>query len=93
MFYKNIKQINLNTWTTVSALNLHNFTAIKKFVIDNKLDHSYAFLHCPDELNVKYHNDFTAPYVSLFPGKVAIDRNNQKELDVFLQTQKELRGL
>lgn len=93
MFYKNIKQIDLNTWTTVSALNIHNFIAIKQFAAKHQLNHSYAFLHSPDELNVRYRNDFTAPYTSLFPQIVAIDKNNQKELDVFLQIQKELRGL
>ena len=59
MFYKNIKEIDLNTWTTVSALNIHNFIAIKQFVANNQIKHSYAFLHSPDPINVQYQNDLT----------------------------------
>ena len=93
MTYKNLKGIELNTWTTVSALNIHNFTAIKQFVTEHQLDHSYAFLHHPDTINIKYTNTLTESYKSLFPGRVAIDRNNQTELDEFVKNQKELRDL
>ena len=93
MFYKNLEQIDLNTWTTISALNLHNFTAIEKFVNDNKINHSYAFLHSPDALSVRYCNKLTVPYKNLFPGIVAVDSNNQKELDDYLDREKALRKL
>jgi sulfatase maturation enzyme AslB (radical SAM superfamily) len=93
MYYKNIKNLELNTWTTISALNIHNFFAIKKFVADYQLDHSYAFLHDPDPINVKYENNLTFPYKNVFPGIVAVDKNNQEELDQFIKKQKELRGL
>jgi sulfatase maturation enzyme AslB (radical SAM superfamily) len=93
MTYKNMPGIELNTWTTVSALNIHNFAAIQQFVTEHQLDHSYAFLHEPDPINVKYTNNLTDPYKSLFPNKVAVDKNNQTELDEFVKTQKELRGL
>jgi len=91
--YKNIPGIKLNTWTTISALNIHNFVDIKQFAQKNQLDHSYAFLHSPDPLNVKYQNNLTLPYHSLFLGKVATDKNNQVDLDNFLKRQKELRNL
>lgn len=93
MTYKNMTGIELNTWTTISALNIHNFVEIQKFVDEYKLDNSYAFLHDPDPLNVKYQNNLTIPYVNLFPGKIATDKNNQSDLDNFIKTQKELRGL
>ena len=93
MFYRSLKQIDLNTWTTVSALNLHNFTAIKQFVTNHQLAHSYAFLHDPAALNVRYQNNLTLPYKNLFPGVVAVDRNNQAELDEFLDQEKAVRGL
>lgn len=93
MTYKNMPDIELNTWTTVSALNIHNFTAIKQFVTKHQINHSYAFLHDPDPVNIKYVNTLTEPYKSLFPNNVAIDRNNQTELDEFVNNQKELRGL
>jgi sulfatase maturation enzyme AslB (radical SAM superfamily) len=93
MMYKKISGIELNTWTTVSALNIHNFTAIKKFVADHELDHSYAFLHNPDPINVRYTNTLTEPYKNVFPGIVAVDINNQIKIDSFIQQQKYLRGL
>jgi sulfatase maturation enzyme AslB (radical SAM superfamily) len=93
MIYKNKNQIDLNTWTTVSALNIHNFTAIKQFTANNQLAHSYAFLHNPDVLNIRYQNDLTIPHQHVFPSVVAVDRNNQTELDAFILQQKELRGL
>ena len=93
MTYSSMPGINLNTWTTVSALNIHNFTEIKQFVADHLLAHSYAFLHDPDPINVKYSNTLTDPYKNIFPGIVAVDRNNQIELDEFIRQQKELRGL
>jgi sulfatase maturation enzyme AslB (radical SAM superfamily) len=93
MRYQAMPGLDLNTWTTVSALNLHNFTTIKKFVQDHKLQHSYAFLHKPEELNVKYQNDSTLPYKNLFPGMVAVDRNNQIEIDAFILEQKRLRNI
>jgi sulfatase maturation enzyme AslB (radical SAM superfamily) len=93
MMYKNMPGIELNTWTTVSALNIHNFVDIKQFVANNQIDHSYAFLHDPDPINVKYANTLTDPYKSLFPDAIAVDKNNQNELDAFIHKQKELRGL
>jgi sulfatase maturation enzyme AslB (radical SAM superfamily) len=93
MYYKSINNLDLNTWTTVSALNIHNFTAIKQFVANHQINHSYAFLHTPDPLNVKYQNNLTMSYKNAFPGIVAIDRNNQIELDLFVNNQKIIRNL
>ena len=93
MYYKSMNKLDLNTWTTVSALNIHNFTAIKQFTTDHQLNHSYAFLHNPDPINVRYENSSTAPYKNIFPGLVAIDYNNQQELDKFIANQKLLRQI
>jgi sulfatase maturation enzyme AslB (radical SAM superfamily) len=93
MIYKNNDKINLNTWTTISALNIHDFVNIKQFIANNQFAHSYAFLHNPDPLNVQYQNNLTLPYKDMFPGLVAIDKNNQEDLDAFMFTQKQLREL
>jgi hypothetical protein len=45
--------ITLNTWTTVSALNVDDLPNILEFVKQHKLDHSYAFLKDPVELTVE----------------------------------------
>lgn len=91
MAYKNMNLTELNTWTTVSALNIGNFPSIIQFVREHDLLHSWAFLNQPDVLNVKYTNTLTEPYQALFPDHVAVDRNNQTELDEFLLEQNQLR--
>lgn len=93
MYYKSMDKLDLNTWTTISALNIHNFLAIKQFTADHQLNHSYAFLHNPDPINVRYENNATVIYRNIFPGIVAVDKNNQEELDEFVSRQKLLRNL
>ena len=91
MAYKTMGVI-LNTWTTVSALNIGDFVNIKNFVNQVGIDHSWAFLAQPSQLNVKYTNTLTTPYKDVLPG-VAVDQNNQVELDAFLAEQYSLRGI
>jgi sulfatase maturation enzyme AslB (radical SAM superfamily) len=57
-FYKNLQRymkmpVRLNTWTTVSALNVDDLPNILAFVKENKLEHSYAYLTTPSELTVE----------------------------------------
>ena len=82
----------LNTWTTVSALNIGDFNNILTFVKQHELLHSYALLDAPAVLNVKYKNSLTMPYQDILPGYVAIDENNQAEIDKFLLEQEQLRS-
>jgi sulfatase maturation enzyme AslB (radical SAM superfamily) len=93
MTYQQMQGIELNTWTTVSALNIGNFSTIQKFATDHSIDHSYAFLHGPDPLNIKYQNNLTLPHKHVFPSQAAIARNNQLELDQFLKSQHEMRKI
>ncbi len=93
MSYKSMGLHELNTWTTVSALNIGDFENIEQFVVDNGLLHSWALLQTPDPINVKYSNSMTQPYASIIPKQVAVDRNNQIELDEFLKNQNRLRGI
>jgi sulfatase maturation enzyme AslB (radical SAM superfamily) len=57
-FYANLQRymampIRLNTWTTVSVLNVDDLPNILKFVQEHKIDHSYAYLKHPAELAVE----------------------------------------
>jgi molybdenum cofactor biosynthesis enzyme MoaA len=57
-FYANLQRymempIKLNTWTTVSALNVDDLPNILEFVKLHNLDHSYAYLKEPAELAVE----------------------------------------
>ena len=85
--------IKLNTWTTVSALNLSNFENILEFVKQHQLDHSYAFLSYPKVIDIRFSNSYTKPYRDLFPNMVAVDQDNQKEIDNFLKQQYSLRNI
>jgi hypothetical protein len=48
--------IKLNTWTTVSVLNVDDLPNILAFVKEHNLDHSYAYLTTPTELAIKNKN-------------------------------------
>lgn len=51
MIYKEMP-INLNLWTTVSVLNVHDLPNIQAFAIEHGIDHSWAYLKKPWELAV-----------------------------------------
>ena len=57
-FYKNLMTyksmpVNLNLWTTVSVLNVDDLVNIVAFAREHGIDHSYAYLKQPAELDVK----------------------------------------
>ena len=57
-FYKNLlaykaMPIQLNLWTTVSALNVDDLPNIIDFAKQHNIDHSYAYLKSPAELAVE----------------------------------------
>ena len=57
-FYANLQRymampVKLNTWTTVSVLNIDDLPNILEFVKLHKLDHSYAYLNEPWQLAVE----------------------------------------
>lgn len=92
MIYREMGLSNFNTWTTVSALNIGDLDNIIEFTQQHHIDHSYAFLHQPEVLNVRYKNHLTLPHQGKF-GIVATGENNQVELDKFLQRELSLRGI
>jgi sulfatase maturation enzyme AslB (radical SAM superfamily) len=55
MTYKSMP-VKLNTWTTVSALNVDDLPNIIAFAKEHDLDHSYAYLTTPQELAVENKN-------------------------------------
>ena len=94
MIYKSMGIQDLNTWTTVHALNIGDMHNIFAFVKEHNLDHSYALLNSPDPLNVKYKNSFTEVTVPEdLAAYVAIDRNNEHELKEFIAAQDALRNI
>lgn len=58
IFYKNLMvykkmPVNLNLWTTVSVLNIEDLPNIINFAKQHRIEHSYAYLKHPWELNVE----------------------------------------
>ena len=93
--YRNMGISELNTWTTVSALNIGDLKNIFAYTKQQGLDHSWAFLDKPDVLNVKYSNHLTrtADVPDELKNIVAQDRDNTVELQSWTSKQDLLRGI
>jgi sulfatase maturation enzyme AslB (radical SAM superfamily) len=93
--YKNMGIQELNTWTTVSSLNIGNLKNIFAYTKQQNLDHSWALLEQPDVLNVKYNNHFTrtVDIPDELKSIVGQDRDNTVELQLWTYAQDQLRGI
>lgn len=93
--YKEMNLYELNTWTTVSALNIGNLKQIQSYVKQHNIQHSYALLEQPSVLSVKYSNHFTrtADVPDELVNLVAIKKNNDQELQMFIKQQDSLRNI
>ena len=87
------KLLQLDFWTTVSALNIGNLHEIIKFAGEKKIPHDWAFLTEPSALSVRYKNRFTVPFKHLYPEQIAVDENNEEHLQRFLNRQDRLRNI
>jgi sulfatase maturation enzyme AslB (radical SAM superfamily) len=95
-FYRELGDaINLNTWTTVHALNIGDLKNIIAYTADHKLKHAWAFLEEPDVLNVKYSNHFTrtADVPEELKLHVGTGADNTVELQLWTYKQDQLRGI
>ena len=88
---KEEKMLNLDTWTTVSVLNIQQLPLIQEYCKDYDISHEFALLEHPSVMNVRYSNWFTLQAQDVIPGKVAIDRDNTVELDAFLGLEEAVR--
>lgn len=88
--YKNLR---LQTWTVVHALNIRDFANIRSWADRQGLEHSWAYLHEPSAIDVKYHNSWTAPYRDFDPQTVATKDDNQGVIEKFIEAQDKLRGI
>jgi sulfatase maturation enzyme AslB (radical SAM superfamily) len=94
MTYQNMN-VDLNTWTTVSALNIGNLKNIFSYTQQHNLKNSWALLETPAVLSVKHHNHLTASadVPEELKTMVATGKNNTAELQAWIQTQDRLRGI
>jgi sulfatase maturation enzyme AslB (radical SAM superfamily) len=93
--YRNIGIQELNTWTTVSALNIGDLKNILAYTKQQDINHSWALLEQPDVLNVKYNNHFTrtADVPDELKSLVGQDRDNTVELQLWTYEQDQLRNI
>lgn len=93
--YKKFKLHELNTWTTVHALNIGDLQNIIDYTTENNIKHSWALLDSPDVLNVKYSNHFTrtAKVPEYLKSIVGSGTDNTVELQLWTYKQDSLRGI
>jgi len=93
--YKSMGIQELNTWTTVSALNIGDLKNIFAYTKDQGIDHSWALLEQPDVLNIKYSNHLTrtADVPNELNAIVAQDKDNTVELQLWTHSQDQLRSI
>ena len=93
--YQKMNLYELNTWTTVSALNIGNLKQIQDYVSLHEIKHSWALLDYPTVLNVRYTNYLTAN--ANVPDElqhlVATQENNDVELQLFIEKQDRMRNI
>jgi sulfatase maturation enzyme AslB (radical SAM superfamily) len=94
MIYRDL-DVDLNTWTTVSALNIGDLKNIFSYVQHHELKNSWALLENPDVLSVKHSNHFTrtADVPDELKHVVATGEDNTVELQLFTCAQDHLRGI
>ena len=87
--------VDLNTWTTVSALNIGDLKNIFSYVQQHKLKNSWALLENPSVLSVKHSNHLTrtADVPTELKHIVAQGKDNTVELQLWTLEQDQLRGI
>ena len=101
---KQYPSLRINTWTTVSSLNITNFPNILDYVTQNNLDHDWAFLDSPNVFNVKYKNRFTKKAKTILSSsshhqcrkiadRVAVAEDNDTDLMNYIKHQDNLRKI
>ena len=87
------KLLHLDFWTTVSCLNIGDLENITEYAKQRNIPHDWAFLANPSVLNVRYKNRFTERATHVAPDQVAIDNDNQEDLERFIDRQDRLRKI
>ena len=95
---KQYKNLRLEAWTTISALNARDFDNVAQYAVDNDLSHSWAFLKTPEQLDPSFTNRLTLlakenvknPDVY---AQLATKDYNQQDLDKYIEIQDGLRNI
>jgi len=87
--------LKIDFWTTVSALNINNFSDIVSYAQSKNIPHDYAPLYRPGALDIRHRNFLTEQVSSDNPLKkmTGIGVDNDRELRSFIKKNDELRGI
>jgi sulfatase maturation enzyme AslB (radical SAM superfamily) len=93
--YETIGVHELNTWTTVSALNIGDLKNIQAYTNENNIKHAWALLEQPEVLSIRHRNHFTitADVPDELIGVIASGADNSSEIENFINQQDDLRGI
>lgn len=106
--YQNLQKqfplLKLNSWTTVSCLNVADLPNIFDFTAEHNLDHDWAFLNTPNVYQIKNKNRFTEqakqklqtssyPQCRKIVEELATGKNNDEELMRHIELQDRLRRI
>lgn len=93
--YETMGVHELNTWTTVSALNIGDLKNIQAYTNKNNIKHSWALLEQPEVLSIRFRNHFTttADVPDELIGVTASGADNSLELENFINQQDSLRSI
>lgn len=99
------KFLRLDTWTTLSVLNIKNFPDILAYAKDKNLEHAYALLERPYDLSIKRRNTITEFFQKKFleldstilkniaESMCVDDENNNKDLDRLIKYNDKIRSI
>ena len=90
---KKYKLLQLDFWTTVSCLNIKNLPEIINFAKNKNIPHDWAFLNNPSVLNIRYKNRFTTLAKHMSPKEIAVEEDNNEQLESFIKRQDMLRNI
>ncbi len=106
--YKDLQKqfplLKVNSWTTVSCLNIANLPSILDFTTEHNIDHDWAFLNTPSVFAVRNKNRFTKIAKAVLQSSsyeqcrkiadsVSIGKDNDKELMQYINDQDTLRKI
>jgi molybdenum cofactor biosynthesis enzyme MoaA len=93
--YNSMGVHELNTWTTVSALNIRDLKNIQAYTTKNNIKHAWALLEQPEVLSIRHKNHFTctADVPNELVNLVASGTVNSTEIENFINQQDSLRGI
>ena len=101
---KRFPLLKLNTWTTVSSINVGNLPSILDFVTEHNLEHSWAFLNDPEVYDPTHKNRYTLSAKEKLSNSsykvckdiskvIAVGKDNDEQLDLFIKKQDWLRKI